>query len=162
MVSWQKKKQTKHEKYTPMGFELLTSLKTIQHVSHWGTCALLSRAWKCLSFVYVLQAQVYRSPYTSVLTKQNYIAVSDCSTEKTCTIPVIKTCRQASVTNSLVTLNFFNFTNIPTQPWMEKKIMRLFETECSLGPRLHSDHHHFVNGRCIITPFHNLFSKFSG
>ena len=26
------------------------------------------------------------------------------------------------------TLNFFNFTNIPTQPWMEKKIMGLFET----------------------------------
>ena len=40
-------------------------------------------------------------------------------------IHVTKTCRQASVANSLVTLNFLNFTNIPTQPWMENRFYAL-------------------------------------
>ena len=43
-------------------------------------------------------------------------------------IHVMKTFRQASVTNSLLALYFFYFTNITTQSWMEKGFMRLFET----------------------------------
>ena len=71
-------------------------------------------------------------------------------------IHVIKTCRQASVTNSLVTLNCFNFTYPNTTLNGKRNLWA-----CS-KPRLHSDHNYFVNKQCVITPFHNLFSKFSG
>ena len=72
-------------------------------------------------------------------------------------IHVMKTCRQASVTNSLLTLNFscyiFKWQHNPE--WIKVLL------GCS-KPRLHSHHKYFVNEQCLITSFHNLFSKFSG
>ena len=42
-------------------------------------------------------------------------------------MPVMKTCKQASVTNSLLTLFFYKYHNINPE-WKTVRFMRLFET----------------------------------
>ena len=135
------KKKTKHEKQTQMGFELLTSRLTIQHV-HISTGALLTSIWKC---------------QTSVLTKKITLPFLTAAQRKHVQIHVMKTCKQASVTNSLLTLNFFFYF----YKWQHNPEWIKVLCACS-KPRLYSQHKYFVNEQCLITPFHNLFSKFSG
>ena len=53
--------------------------------SHCATCTSIAAIVKYELFIYVPQAQVFRSVYTSLLTKQNDLAVFDYSTRKTCT-----------------------------------------------------------------------------
>jgi len=56
-----------------------------QRLSHCRTCTSVTEGRKNKLFIYVPQAQVFRLVYTSLLTKQNDLAVSDYSKRKTCT-----------------------------------------------------------------------------
>ena len=90
------KKKTRHEKHAQMGFEheLLTSRVTIQHVSTCAFSALLSCKYlKVLNLSF--DKKIYILPFLTAAQRKHV------------QIHVMKTCRQASVTNSLLTLNFF-------------------------------------------------------
>ena len=126
-------RKMRHEKHTQMGFELLTSRVTIQHVS---TCAF----------------REYLEVLNLSFDKKNILPFLTAAQRKHVQIHVMKTCRQASVTNSLLTLNFFCYIF----KWQHNPEWIKVLLGCS-KPRLHSHHKYFVNEQCLITSFHNLY-----
>ena len=90
------KEEIKHEKYAPMGFELLTSRVTIQHVSHWGRYLCIT--FKSLKVFILCRPKFIAHPIPQFWQKKIILPFLTAAQRKHVQIHVIKTCRQASVT----------------------------------------------------------------